>query len=206
MTTSNDPDEIRRDIERTRAQLSNDVNALADEAKPGNVAKRQVDKAKGSARDLKDRIMGSAEDTPAYQSMTGGTGAVQQFGADARQSVQDAPQQLKQKASGNPLAAGLIAFGLGALIGGLIPASRQEQRAVSDLAERAKPAVEQAKQVASDTASDVAGKLKEPAQEAVQNVRDSATDSVESVRETGQAHAQDVGDHTRAAKENVQQS
>ena len=34
MTTSNDPDEIRADIERTRAALSNDVDELAETVKP----------------------------------------------------------------------------------------------------------------------------------------------------------------------------
>ena len=34
MTTSNDPDEIRADIERTRAALSNDVDELAESVKP----------------------------------------------------------------------------------------------------------------------------------------------------------------------------
>lgn len=197
-STSNDPDEIRRDIEQTRARLSNDVNALADEAKPGNVAKRQVDKVKGGARDLKDRIMGSDDDGPAaYGSSTGST--AQQFGADARQAVQDAPGQLKRKTRGNPLAAGMIAFGVGALIGGLIPPSRQEQQAAANLAQKAQPAVDQAKQVAQD----VAGNLKEPAQGAVQNVRDSATESAQNVRDTGQSHAQDLGDHARDAKDNV---
>jgi len=42
MTTSNDPDEIRADIERTRATLSNDVDDLAESVKPKSVAQRQV--------------------------------------------------------------------------------------------------------------------------------------------------------------------
>ena len=49
MTTSNDPDEIRADIERTRAALSDDVDALTDTANPKNIAKRQVDKAKDAS-------------------------------------------------------------------------------------------------------------------------------------------------------------
>jgi len=40
MTTSNDPDEIRADIARTRAALSNDVDELADAVRPQNVARR----------------------------------------------------------------------------------------------------------------------------------------------------------------------
>ena len=66
MTTSSDPEEIRRDIERTRANLSGDVDALADQANPKNIARRQVENVKGSIKDrgndLKDKIMGVASD------------------------------------------------------------------------------------------------------------------------------------------------
>ncbi len=62
MTTSNDPDEIRAEIERTRAALSDDVDALADTANPKNIARRQVDKAKGRLSDVKDRVMGVGDD------------------------------------------------------------------------------------------------------------------------------------------------
>ena len=50
MTTSNDPDEIRADIERTRAALSSDVDDLAESVKPKNVAERQVGKVEGRRR------------------------------------------------------------------------------------------------------------------------------------------------------------
>jgi hypothetical protein len=49
MTTSNDPDEIRADIERTRAALSDDVDDLAESVKPKNVAQRQVDKVEAAS-------------------------------------------------------------------------------------------------------------------------------------------------------------
>jgi Protein of unknown function (DUF3618) len=62
MTTSNDPDEIRADIERTRSALSNDVDDLAESVKPKNVAERQVGKVKEAASNLKDRVMGSDDD------------------------------------------------------------------------------------------------------------------------------------------------
>ena len=42
MTTSTDPDEIRRQIEATRAGLSNDVNALSDKVSPGKIAERTI--------------------------------------------------------------------------------------------------------------------------------------------------------------------
>ena len=58
---SNDPEEIRRQIEATRAGLSDDVNALSDKVSPGQIAKRQRDKLMGTAQSVKDSIMGSAE-------------------------------------------------------------------------------------------------------------------------------------------------
>ena len=42
MSVSNDPDEIRADIERTRATLSDDVDDLAESVKPKNVAGHQT--------------------------------------------------------------------------------------------------------------------------------------------------------------------
>ncbi len=62
MTTSNDPDEIRADIERTRAALSDDVDELAESVKPKNVAERQVGKVKEAASNIKERVMGSDDD------------------------------------------------------------------------------------------------------------------------------------------------
>jgi len=62
MTTSNDPDEIRADIERTRAALSDDVDDLAESVRPKNVAQRQVDKVKEAASNVKERVMGSDDD------------------------------------------------------------------------------------------------------------------------------------------------
>ena len=69
MTTSNDPDEIRADIERTRATLSDDVDDLAESVKPQSVARRQVDKVKEAVGGVKDRVMGSDDDD--YGSSTG---------------------------------------------------------------------------------------------------------------------------------------
>ena len=46
MTTSSDPEQIRAEIEQTRSSLSNDVDALADQANPRNIARRQVDTVK----------------------------------------------------------------------------------------------------------------------------------------------------------------
>ena len=64
--SSNDPDQIRADIERTRAQLSGDVNALADQANPKNVVQDQMDNVKEQVSEkvtgLKEKVFGSEDD------------------------------------------------------------------------------------------------------------------------------------------------
>ena len=147
MTTSNDPDEIQADIERTRAALSDDVDDLAESVKPKNVAGRQVGKVKEAASNIKERVMGSDDDdfsgsavgtvgptrpTPAKDAVADRAYAakdtVSEKASEARDAVREAPRRMKRKAQGNPLAAGVIAFGLGMLVSSLIPSTEKERR------------------------------------------------------------------------------
>ena len=68
---TNNPDDIRREIEDTRGRLSNDVNALTETVSPSNVARRQADKVAGVATSVKERVMGTADDLRS----TGGLGS-----------------------------------------------------------------------------------------------------------------------------------
>jgi gas vesicle protein len=101
---------------------------------------------------------------------------------------------------GNPLAAGLIAFGAGLLASSLIPPSEKEREAAESL----KSAAEPVKTQLTDAAKDVAQGLKEPAQEAMENVKATATDAAQTVKEEGQAAASEVKDSAADAKDHVQ--
>jgi hypothetical protein len=208
MTTSNDPDEIRADIERTRAALSDNVDDLAESVKPKNVAGRQVGKVKEAASNLKDRVMGSEDDD--YSGSAVGTvgdkassakDTVSEKASDAREAVRQAPSRMKRRAQGNPLAAGMIAFGLGMLVSSLIPSTEKERQAVSQLQENLEPV----KEKASEMASDIGENLKPAAQEAAESVKTTAQEGVESVKQEGQSAAQDVKDQAQASKDTVQQ-
>jgi hypothetical protein len=216
MTTSNDPDEIRADIERTRATLSDDVDDLAESVKPKSVAQRQVDKVKDAAGSLKDRVMGSDEDD--YSGSTVGDKAyaakdavadkayaardtMSEKASDAADAVRGAPTTLKRKAQGNPLAAGVIAFGLGMLVSSLIPSSERERQAVSQLQENLEPVKEKATEVARDMGEG----LKPAAQVAAESVKTTAQEGVESVKQEGQSAAQDVKGQAQDSKETVRQ-
>ena len=89
MTTSNDPDEIRADIERTRGTLSNDVDDLAESVKPKSVARRQVDKVKDAVGSVKDRVMGSDEDDPSSSTVADKAYAAKDAVADKAYAAKD---------------------------------------------------------------------------------------------------------------------
>ena len=220
MTTSNDPDEIRADIERTRSALSNDVDDLAESVKPKNVAGRQVGKVKEAASSLKDRVMGSDDDDDDSRSAVGTVSdkassakdavtdkayaardSVSDKASDARDAVRQAPSTMKRKAQGNPLAAGAIAFGLGMLVSSLIPSTEKEREAVSTLQDNLEPV----KEKASEVARDMGESLKPKAQEAAESVKTTTQEGVQSVKEEGQSAAQDVKDQAQDSKETVQQ-
>jgi hypothetical protein len=219
MTTSNDPDEIRADIERTRAALSDDVDDLAESVRPKNVAQRQVDKVKEAASNVKERVMGSDDDD--YSGSAVGTVSDSAYAAkdtaaekayaardtvgekasEAGEAVRQAPRRMRRKTQGNPLAAGVIAFGLGMLVSSLIPSTEKEREAVSQLQENLEPV----KEKASEVAKDIGEGLKPAAQEAAESVKTTAQEGVESVKQEGQSAATDVKDQAQASKETVQQ-
>jgi Protein of unknown function (DUF3618) len=208
MTTSNDPDEIRADIERTRAALSDNVDELAESVKPKNVAGRQVGKVKEAASNIKDRVMGSDDDDYSG-SAVGAVGdkassakdTVSEKASDARDAVRQAPSRMKRRAQGNPLAAGMIAFGLGMLVSSLIPSTEKEREAVSQLQDNLEPVKEKAAEVARD----IGEGLKPAAQEAAESLKTTAQEGVENVKQEGQSAAADVKDQAQASKETVQQ-
>ncbi len=176
---TNNPDQIRREIEDTRGRLSDDVNALTETVSPSNVARRQADKVADAAASVKDRVMGTADD-------------LRSSGSDAASSVGHAPgaaaTKARRKTQGNPLAAGLIALGAGWLVGSLLPASEKEKQAAGSLKEKAQPLVDEAKTVAQDTAQE----LKEPAKQAAQSIKETAVDAKDTVVQEGRSTAEDV--------------
>ncbi|WP_324649272.1 DUF3618 domain-containing protein [Georgenia sp. H159] len=192
---TNDPDAIRRDIENTRSDLSENVDALSDKMSPSQIADRQKDKVRDAVSGAKDKVFGSAHDT---------AGSVRGQADRATDMAKDAPHRAKAKAEGNPLAAGLIAFGAGLLAAGLIPSSRKERELVDEA--RNSDALARATDEVKSAAKESAEHLKEPAQQAVQDVKETATEGVQHVREEGTGAAQDVQSQAKDSADNVRDS
>jgi gas vesicle protein len=185
------PEEIRARIEQTRSELGGDVDALADKVTPSKIVGRQTDKVKGAVGSVKDRVFGVADDVKS---------SVSSHGGDASGALSDAKDKVQAKAEGNPLAVGLIAFGVGLLAASLIPASTKEKDVASDLKEKAQPLVEQV----TDAAKEVGQNLKEPAQDAAAAVKDAATGAVDNVKSEATSAAGEVKDQAQQSKDTVQ--
>jgi ElaB/YqjD/DUF883 family membrane-anchored ribosome-binding protein len=198
MTTSNDPDQIRREIERTRVELSDDVNALGDKVNPGSIARRQVGRVRGAATTVKEAVMGKASDAAdrgqdaAYR--------VSDTMSSMGDTVSQTPSMVVERAKGSPIAAGLIAFGAGLLVSSMLPPSRTEQQAAQAVKDAAQPAIENL----TDAAKETAEKLKEPAQQAVQEIKSTATDAAQTVKQEATDAAGQVKEQAAESKDTVQ--
>ena len=164
-----EPDRLRQDIESTRATLTRDVDRLADKTSPKRVAQRRW-------TTVKEKVMGSSQDA-----RHAAGGAAQ----DAKESVREAPHAVAEKARGNPLAAGVIAFGVGMLTATLFPATDAERRAGRQIKDNAGGLTDRAKDVAQDFKDDMSGsvhraadEVKGTAQDAAQTTRQQATQNV----------------------------
>ena len=185
---TNNPEEIRTDIEHTRSELGRDVDALAEKVDPSKAVDRQKDRIRDRFRNAREAVMGSPDSGNQSDS---NSGALQQasdqlshLGDQAGEAVQNIPDKVTSGTRGNPLAAGLIAFGAGLLASSLIPSSRMEQDAAEKVKDRAAPLVEEAKSAAQEAGEH----LKPQAQEAAQAVKDTAAQGAENVAKLHTSH------------------
>lgn len=193
---SDNPDQIRADIDRTRHELSRDVDALAEKVDPSKVVDRQTDKVRDKVRGFQESIMGSPDDS---NTLDDAKARAQDAKGRAGEMVQGAPTQVKQRTRGNPLAAGLIALGAGWLVGSMMPSSKPEQDAAAALKDKAEPLVEEAKSAAQEMGEN----LKPQAQEAAQTLQETGRSSVQNVQEEGKHHASTLKDDTQQAAQHV---
>jgi type VI protein secretion system component VasK len=213
------PEELRREIEETRRDLTYDVDALNEKVSPSRVMARRVDRTRGAVSSLKERVMGSAKSGTSSMSDTTSSAASSASGAmssaastvsDAASSVSGAvsqsPQMARERAQGNPLAAGLVAFAGGWLISSMLPATQREEQLAETIQDKAAEYKEPLKQQAQQVAQELKENLQEPAQQAVQQVKDSATDAASTVKEEGQSQAQTVTEEAKSSAQNVQSS
>ncbi|MGC4808593.1 DUF3618 domain-containing protein [Micromonospora sp. DT233] len=213
---STDPDQIRREIEATRNSLSTDVDALAYKVSPGRIVDDRKQRARTALQNVRDKVMGTASDYG--HSTSHAAHSVADRAASAASTVNDrahsaastvgdaaqrAPQVLREKSEGNPLAAGLIAFGVGMLVSSLIPASRREQQVATQVKDRAGEHAGVVKEKLGEVANELKEELRDPARQATESVRSTAQDAAQTVRDDTRSAAQDVKGQAQQSREQV---
>jgi gas vesicle protein len=233
-----DPDQLRRDIEATRYELGQDVDALNEKVNPARIVSRRTDRARSRLARLRVRVMGTASDTTAtakgrfYAATDGAGGTVSSAGSatsdklstagdrvsaagervgdtvtsaaqQTADTAREVPTMVRQRTEGNPLAAGLIAFGTGWLVASLLPPTEAEKRASQAALEQAEPLKEKARETAQEVAQEMKGNLQEPAREAAETVRERAAEAKDSVQQETRGAATEVRDKTKAKAQKV---
>jgi hypothetical protein len=203
--TTTDPDQIRREIERTRGELSEDVNALSYKVSPRRVVGDRMKRARGGLRGFKERIMGTATDVGDTASAKASAlgDRVSSAASTVGETAGAAPRLVREQTQGSPLAAGLVAFGVGVVISSLLPPTRTEQRLSEEVKEKAAEYTDEVKEQARQVGQEVKEHLREPARQAAESVKDTAVEATQTVKDEGRVAAQDVRDQAQQARENV---
>jgi hypothetical protein len=207
-----EPDRLRQDIENTRASLTRDVDLLAEKTSPAKVAQRRWTA-------VKEKVMGSSEHARSVTSDAAGSvqdkardaagtvqdkardaaGTVQEKAAGAADAVRGAPQAVTRQAQGNPLAAGIIAFGVGMLAATLVPVTDAERRAGAQLKDNAEGLTDKVKDVAGEMKGDLSGTV----QQAAGQLKETAQDAAQTTKAQAQSSAQDATQQTKQAAQNA---
>ena len=187
-----DPDRIRREIEQTRAEMSETVDALGYKADVKSRAKESLqdkrDSAKesvvGATQSVKEKLVGAKDSVS--ETAGGATSRVSDATPDKEQ-IKIQARQAKGLAQENPLGLAIGSIAVGFIAGLLIPATRVEDEKLGQMSdqviEKAKEtgqeALEHGKQVAQETAQSAQETLKESAQSHGQEVKETAADNAQ---------------------------
>lgn len=182
-----DTERLKIEIEETRADLGRDVDALAEKVDPRRVAHRRVDDARDAARRMRDAVVG-ASDTGTHRMSDIAEGAQERVSGTAHAMRDEATRRTR----GNPLALGLVAFGVGWLVASVVPAPRAEQELVAAGADRVQPLAEPVAEHLRDSAENIKDAMSSEVSAAAQDLKDSASRGVERVRDETRGQVQDM--------------
>lgn len=173
-------DELTSQIETTRGRMDRTLDDLGERAGPGRLKQRM----RGAVDHTRDTVMGVADQTRDRAAESGGGLA----------------EGVRERSSGNPLAAGLVAFGAGLLAGSVLPESRTENKVAREVQSKSQGRLrEEAHRSASELSDQVGARADEAREriagetrQAKDDVASEASDRTDEVREHARSAADDV--------------
>jgi hypothetical protein len=192
-------EELRRQLAEERAGISRDLEAIGDRVSPGRMMQRRRIAMRQRVTGIKDRVMGAAEGPQKVGSSA--ASAASTAASTAADTIRETPDMARRATEGNPLAAGLVAFGTGLVIATLLPETRAERT----LTESVQPQLEQLASSAGQAAQEAAEAVKPVAQQAAQELKSSVQDSVATVKDQASQAASETKDHAKEAAGSVRE-
>lgn len=199
--STQDPEQLRREIARTRADMDRTLAELEDRVSPSRIRERQTEKVRGRLHRARSAVMGATPDT--HDMRDRASGMADSAGghlSEAGDAIQQTPQMVEDATRGNPLAAGVIAMGIGALLGSLIPPSKAEEQFAGQLRDNFEEPVKQQLQQAGE---EMKGELQEHAQEAVEETKQSAQQAMDTTRNQAHDAAGQVQDQAETSAQHL---
>jgi ElaB/YqjD/DUF883 family membrane-anchored ribosome-binding protein len=189
-----DPDAIREEIEQTRAEMTETVEAIGYKADvPARAKEKVADKVDAA------RSKVSEATTRAKEAVTGTASRAGDTVGDAASRVGDATpsgdqvRQRARRAAGlareNPLGLAIGAAAIGFLVGLAVPSTRLEDERLGPVADEVKDRVKETGQEALERGKEVA--------------REAASSTAEAAREQGQDLAASARQRTQEVREQV---
>jgi hypothetical protein len=202
-----DPDAIRQDIEQTRAEMSETVEAVGYKADVPSRAKEAVSdkvenvksKVSDTATRAKEAVVGTA--SRAGDSVSGTASHV----GDATPSGGEVKQTTRRVAGiarENPLGLAIGAAAIGFLAGLAVPSTRVEDEKLGPVADQVKDKVKETGQEALDRGRQVA---QEVASTATDTAKQSAQEHGQDLAHSAKQSAQDVKSEARQSVTNPQE-
>ena len=190
-----EPDEIRQDIEQTRAEMSETVEAIGYKADVPARAKEKVSEKMDAARSKVSEAASRAKEAVAGSTADAGdtAGGVASRVREATPSAAQVKQRARRAAGlaqENPLGLALGAAAIGFLAGLAVPSTRVEDERLGPVADEVKErvketgqeALERGKEVAREAASSTAETAKEQGQDLAASAKQRGQEVREQVR------------------------
>jgi hypothetical protein len=178
-----EPSQIRQEIEDTRSEMGETVDALAYKA---DVKTRVKESITDKRNRVVDQFKGTSE-------------KVGEATPDGGQ-LKDGAQRAVGVAEENPLGLALAGVAGGFLVGMLLPSTRMEDEQVGPLSDTVKETAVETGQEALDRGKDVVGQV---AEQAVEGARDTGKQALETAKEAGQEQAEELKQSAKEGTEKV---
>ena len=184
-----DPDAIREEIEQTRAEMTETVEAIGYKA---DVPSRAKEKMSEKVDNVKSKVSDTA--SRAKEAVTGTASRTGDTVSDATPNG-DQVRQSASRAVGlaqeNPLGLAIGAAAIGFLAGLAVPSTRVED-------ERLGPVADQVKDKVKETGQEALERGKQVAQEATQTAVQTAKEQGQDLAQSAKQNAQEAGSQARS--------